>query len=117
MSSLVAADFFAGAGGLSHGFQRAGFQIAFANEINPDYATTYECNHPGTRMFRGSIEHLNTKELLRETGHGRHDIDVLIGGPPCQGFSINAPLRNFADQRNRLFQEYPRSMRRTFTFM
>jgi DNA (cytosine-5)-methyltransferase 1 len=108
MSKLVAADFFSGAGGLSLGFQQADFEIAFANDINHDYALTYERNHPGTTFFENSIEDLSASGVYRKTGLGKHDIDVLIGGPPCQGFSINAPERSHEDDRNQLFQHYGR---------
>lgn len=107
-STLVAADLFCGAGGLSFGFQQAGFRIAFANDINEEYANTYRLNHSGTAFFRDSIEDLKTTEVFRMTGLRRADIDILIGGPPCQGFSINAPKRSLQDGRNHLFREYGR---------
>lgn len=59
--TLVAADLFRGAGGLSFGFQQAGFQIAFTNDINEEYAHTYRLNHDGTPFFRESIEDLNLR--------------------------------------------------------
>ena len=105
---LVAADLFSGAGGLSLGFQQAGFDVAFANDINPEYAYTYTRNHPDTRFFCESVEDLNAADVFKATGLGRNDIDVLIGGPPCQGFSINAPKRSQGDARNYLFQHYGR---------
>jgi DNA (cytosine-5)-methyltransferase 1 len=106
--TLVAADLFCGAGGLSFGFQQAGFQIAFANDINEEYANTYRLNHDGTPFFRESIEDLKTAKIFKETGLRKADIDLLIGGPPCQGFSINAPKRSLEDDRNHLFREYGR---------
>lgn len=105
---LVAADLFCGAGGLSLGFQQAGFEIAFANDIDPDCSNTFELNHPGTKFFPCSIEDLTTSEIISTTGIGRADIDILIGGPPCQGFSINAPERSLEDDRNHLFEHYGR---------
>jgi len=104
----IAADLFCGAGGLSVGFRAAGFQIAFANEIVEDFQRTYEHNHRGTEFFPGSIEDLTAKAIFKRTGLGRGDIDVLIGGPPCQGFSINAPKRTLSDARNYLFEHYGR---------
>jgi DNA (cytosine-5)-methyltransferase 1 len=104
----VAADLFCGAGGLSFGFQQAGFQIAFANDINEEYANTYRLNHPGIDFFRESIEDLTTADVFRTTGLRKADIDILIGGPPCQGFSINAPKRSLEDNRNHLFRHYGR---------
>ena len=108
MSLFVAADFFAGAGGLSLGFAEAGYRIAFANELVPDYATTYEQNHPDTRVFRADIRDLTTKDIFRATGLAKNDVDLLFGGPPCQGFSINAPTRSTGDERNQLFRHYGR---------
>lgn len=107
-SSHVAADLFCGAGGLSFGFQAAGFQIAFANDINEEYANTYRLNHEGTAFFRESIEELTVASVFKKTGLRRAEIDILIGGPPCQGFSINAPKRSLEDGRNHLFREYGR---------
>lgn len=107
-STLVAADLFCGAGGLSLGFQEAGFHIAFANDINEEYANTYRLNHDGTTFFCESIEDLKAADVFKQTGLGKAEIDLLIGGPPCQGFSINAPKRSLEDDRNHLFREYGR---------
>jgi DNA (cytosine-5)-methyltransferase 1 len=108
MSVLVAADLFCGAGGLSLGFQSAGFRMAFANDINEEYAFTYELNHPDTKFFPDSIENLSATEVFAKTRLHRNELDLLIGGPPCQGFSINAPKRSLQDDRNHLFREYGR---------
>jgi DNA (cytosine-5)-methyltransferase 1 len=107
-STLVAADLFCGAGGLTLGFQEAGFHIAFANDINEEYANTYRLNHDGTTFFCESIEDLKAADVFKQTGLGKAEIDLLIGGPPCQGFSINAPKRSLEDYRNHLFREYGR---------
>lgn len=104
----IAADLFCGAGGLSVGFKEAGFDILFANELNDEFRQTYEYNHPGTVYFPGSIEGLTFKKIHKRTGIGRGELDVLIGGPPCQGFSINAPKRSVEDSRNHLFKHYAR---------
>ena len=108
MTPLVAADFFAGAGGLSLGFGQAGYQIAFANELCADYANTYQQNHEGTTVFQSDIEQLSANDIFRATGLAKNDVDLLIGGPPCQGFSINAPARRRQDDRNQLFRHYGR---------
>ena len=107
MKTLVAADFFSGAGALL-GFGQAGFRIAFANEICTENANTYEENHPGTKMFRADIRDLTTKDIFHATGLTTNAVDLLIGGPPCQGFSINAPTRRTEDDRNQLFRHYGR---------
>jgi len=108
MNELVAADLFSGAGGLSLGFQQAGFRVAFANDINAEYAFTYQKNHPDTRFFVESIEDLSASDIFSATGLRKNELDVLIGGPPCQGFSINAPKRTLDDARNHLFHHYGR---------
>jgi DNA (cytosine-5)-methyltransferase 1 len=107
-SAPVAADLFCGAGGLSLGFQQAGFQVAFANDVNEEYANSYRLNHNRTTFFRQSVEDLTASDVFQLTGLHKSEIDVLIGGPPCQGFSINAPKRSLEDDRNHLFREYGR---------
>ena len=82
--------------------------MAFANDINQEYANTYQLNHNGTMFFCDSIEQLTASGIYKKTGLRTSDIDILIGGPPCQGFSINAPKRSLEDDRNRLFREYGR---------
>lgn len=101
-------DLFAGAGGLSCGLQKAGFHPIFAAEINEIYAATYERNHPGIPVAKKDIRDLTDQEVLDATGLKPGELDLLAGGPPCQGFSINAPIRSLGDQRNHLFKEYLR---------
>ena len=101
-------DLFAGAGGLSEGLSEAGFHSLFASEIVPVYANTYKLNHPGAKVFTADIRSLDAGEVLSDLGLERGQLDLLAGGPPCQGFSINAPVRSVLDQRNHLFKEYLR---------
>lgn len=107
-NTLTMLDLFAGAGGLSEGLSEAGFHSLFASEIVPVYANTYKLNHPGAKVFTADIRSLNADEVLSELGLERGQLDLLAGGPPCQGFSINAPVRSILDQRNHLFKEYLR---------
>ena len=107
-NTLTMLDLFAGAGGLSEGLSEAGFHSLFASEIVPVYANTYKLNHPGAKVFTADIRSLNADKVLSELGLGRGQLDLLAGGPPCQGFSINAPVRSVLDQRNHLFKEYLR---------
>lgn len=100
-------DLFAGAGGFSKGFKEAGFNILAANEIDYEIAQTYIHNHSKTKMIIGDIS--EKKEELKLF----QNISVVIGGPPCQGFSL-AGARNrrvkhtkfLDDKRNYLFREY-----------
>jgi len=101
-------DLFCGAGGLSLGFDRAGFQNIFSVEFNKDFAMTYKMNFPNHRLIVNDIKNINEKQIKEYVGNNK--IDVIIGGPPCQGFSIAGIIgRNFIDdERNRLFKEFVR---------
>jgi len=101
-------DLFAGAGGLSCGLEMAGFTPIFASEIEPVYASTFQKNHPNTVCSCKDIRELDPQDILEQSGLKKGDLDLLAGGPPCQGFSINAPLRSTSDHRNHLFLEYLR---------
>lgn len=101
-------DLFAGAGGLSEGLSQAGFSSLFANEVNPVYASTYACNHPSTSVKTEDIRNLDADKIRNELGLDKGELHLLAGGPPCQGFSINAPIRSKEDRRNHLFREYLR---------
>lgn len=84
LDSYNIVDLFAGCGGLSQGFRMAGdFSVAFAVEFDKDIASAYQKNHPETDVYPCDIRDIDIKEL-----HAKHPhIDVIIGGPPCQGFS------------------------------
>lgn len=100
-------DLFAGAGGLSCGLQQAGFHSVLANEMVEQFAHTYQINHPDTKVVVGDVRNVDEKELhMLVAQYG--EIDLIAGGPPCQGFSVNAPVRSLDDPRNHLFKEYLR---------
>lgn len=101
-------DLFSGAGGLSEGLKEAGINCLFANEVVPVFAKTYARNHIGTKVLTADIRTLDAYDILKDLGLKRGEIDIVAGGPPCQGFSINAPVRSNEDQRNHLFREYLR---------
>lgn len=101
-------DLFAGAGGLSEGLSQAGFHSLFANEVVPVYASTYARNHIGSKVETDDIRSLDADKIRNELGLIKGELSLLAGGPPCQGFSINAPIRSNCDQRNHLFREYLR---------
>lgn len=97
-------DLFAGAGGLSYGFMQTGrFQIVAAAENNPNAQLTYKENHKNVKMFDDVAE--VTADTVRELG----SVDVVIGGPPCQGFSNANRQKNTAvSMNNRLVKEFVR---------
>lgn len=101
-------DLFAGAGGLSVGFQLAGFRSLFFNEIDEQAAETFRLNFPEAVPFICPIQELTARRLREESALDGHDLDIMVGGPPCQGFSINAPVRSGDDPRNHLFRHYIR---------
>lgn len=101
-------DLFAGAGGLSCGLEMAGFRPLLANELEPAYAKTYQHNHPETDLVVGDVRQICASKIRKQLGVEKGEIDLLAGGPPCQGFSINAPIRSLDDDRNHLFREYIR---------
>ena len=93
--------------GLGTGFIKAGFNIVSANDIWKPAAETYTANHPQTKYIVEDIAQVNGENLLEGTGYSKEDIDVIIGGPPCQGFSTLGK-RFIDDPRNKLFKEYIR---------
>ena len=104
----IGIDLFAGVGGMSLGFEQAGFDIAAAVEIDPIHAAAHHYNFPRTTVIPRSIVGLSGKEL-RELAHidRRAGVDVVFGGPPCQGFSLIGH-RLLEDPRNQLVKEFVR---------
>lgn len=93
-------SFFAGAGGLDLGFERAGFDVVWANEYDKEIWETYEKNHTNTILDRRSITDIPSSEVP--------DCDGIIGGPPCQSWSEAGSKRGIADKRGQLFYEFMR---------
>lgn len=96
-------DLFAGVGGMSLGFEMAGFEVVLANEYDKDIANAYKVNHKNTKMINEDITKLNFEEVFSPY-IGK--IDVIIGGPPCQGFSQKGQRKTINDERNFLFKYY-----------
>lgn len=101
-------DLFAGVGGLSLGFNMAGFDNLYSIEYDEVFAKNYTLNFPKHKMFCKDITKISNSEIKKITGN--HKVDVIIGGPPCQGFSLAGNIgRNFLeDPRNFLFKEFVR---------
>lgn len=100
-------DLFSGAGGLALGFQAAGFDVVLASDISEPCARTHTRNMPEVPFMLADIAAISGREILRRCGLRRGELDVLVGGPPCQGFSINGQ-RMLDDPRNRLFGDFIR---------
>lgn len=104
---ITALDLFSGAGGFSEGLAQAGVKTLLAQELHPQPALTHVLNHPGVVGVVGDIRKLNPtllKNLLLKH-HSVQDVDLVVGGPPCQGFST-AGKKNEHDPRNTLFDNY-----------
>lgn len=96
-------DLFSGVGGLSLGFEQAGFRTIVANEYDESIANSYIKNHPNTKVIIGDITSLNLEnEFLQYQGK----VDVIIGGPPCQGYSQKGSRKSINDERNFLFKYF-----------
>lgn len=99
---MNAIDLFSGIGGLSVGFRNAGFKILAANEIDTQIAHSYSKNFPETDMINADITELD----IASTFGKYKNIDIVIGGPPCQGFSQKGKRLSLKDPRNYLFKYF-----------
>lgn len=110
----MAVDLFAGAGGLSLGLEQAGFDVLCAVEYDPVHSATHAFNFPHASVLCADVRHVSADQIRDAAkngaiGHGRPDwdgtIDLLAGGPPCQGFSLMGK-RLIDDERNELVFHY-----------
>lgn len=107
MSHLSAVDLFAGCGGLSLGLKDSGVDVQWANEIDKHAAETYGRNHPGVRLVVDDVETFFQRLRDREAGlPAPGDVDLVAGGPPCQGFSGYNPYGSPDDPRNSLVERF-----------
>lgn len=95
---------FSGCGGLDLGFEKAGFNIAVANEFDKNIWETFKVNHPNTKLIEGDIRKIQEDDFPAE-------IDGIIGGPPCQSWSEAGSLKGIDDDRGKLFYEYIRILK------
>ncbi|KXS40207.1 MAG: DNA-cytosine methyltransferase [Candidatus Frackibacter sp. T328-2] len=103
VSKYKVVSLFSGCGGLDLGFKNAGFEIIWANEFDSKIWETYEYNHPGTGLDKRSIVDIDSSEIP--------DADGIIGGPPCQAWSLAGAMGGIEDNRGKLFYEYIRILR------
>lgn len=106
-SSPTAVDLFSGAGGITLGLVNAGFNVVYCADLDEACEATHKRNFPSVPFERAAVEHIKGADILRATGLRPGDLDLLIGGPPCQGFSIIGQ-REIWDSRNGLFREFIR---------
>ena len=103
----IAVDLFAGAGGMTLGFEQAGFDVLAAVELDPIHASVHEYNFPFWTTICQSVTKTTAREIRSRSAIGDRDIDVVFGGPPCQGFSLIGK-RDLADDRNSLVLHFVR---------
>lgn len=113
---INALDLFAGAGGMSKGFEDAGYNVVAAIEYNKDIAETYKYNHPNTTIIVDDIRTIPSEKISNLFKEKNMSCDVVFGGPPCQGFSmagrrIRSKGSFLNDPRNFLFLEYVRMVK------
>lgn len=98
-------DLFCGCGGLSLGFEQAGFDVLAGIDVWKDALVTYQANHTNSKAIQADLMTLQPEEVSKTIG--TKSVDVIIGGPPCQGFSI-AGKRIIDDERNKLYKSFVR---------
>lgn len=100
-------DLFAGAGGMTEGLRKAGFQSVLANEYDEMAGFTFKTNHPNVPLVIKDVKDLSVEEILQLTKLKVGELSMISGGPPCQGFSLAGP-RLDGDPRNQMFKEFVR---------
>lgn len=108
MSGWTAIDLFCGAGGLSEGFRQAGAHVLAGQDIDATFGDTFANTHSEATFVHGPIQSVSADHLLAAAGCQAGEVDVLIGGPPCQGYSVYNHQRGVDDPRAGLFKEYLR---------
>ncbi len=103
----IGVDLFAGAGGLSLGFEQAGFDVLTAVEIDPVHASVHHYNFPECAVIPKSVQELTGPEIRAASSIGDRPVDVVFGGAPCQGFSLIGK-RALDDPRNALVKDFVR---------
>jgi DNA (cytosine-5)-methyltransferase 1 len=103
----IGIDLFAGAGGMSLGFEQAGFDVVAAVEIDPVHAAVHSFNFPDCAVLARSVVGLSGPAIRKAAGIGAKKVDVVFGGAPCQGFSLIGQ-RVLDDPRNSLVREFVR---------
>jgi len=103
----IGVDLFAGAGGMTLGFEQAGFDVLASVEMDPIHCATHEFNFPFWSVLCKDVTNTTGEEIRNLSLIGNRDIDVVFGGPPCQGFSMIGK-RHLDDPRNSLLFQFMR---------
>ncbi len=93
LSKPIAVDLFAGCGGISCGLSAAGFQVVAGADSDPKFFNTFRRNFPNALHLEVDLSNYHPNSLMSDLGIAKGELDLLAGGPPCQGFSKNVPRR------------------------
>jgi DNA (cytosine-5)-methyltransferase 1 len=107
VSRPIAVDLFAGVGGMSMGFEQAGFDVACAVEFDPVHCAAHKYNFPQTAVICGDVQEVTAADIRRRSTIGDQKVSVVFGGSPCQGFSMIGK-RSIDDPRNSLVRHFMR---------
>ena len=110
---LPVISLFSGAGGLDIGFRQAGFDIAVAIEIDPSCCDTLKSNNPDLAIINKSVTDVTADEIFEAADIKRGEAALVIGGPPCQSFSLAGLRKGLDDDRGKLLFEFVRIVRET----
>jgi DNA (cytosine-5)-methyltransferase 1 len=108
MGTKTVIDLFCGAGGLSEGFHQAGYHVLAGNDFFEAAGETFEATHREAKFLPGRIQDRTAADFRMAAGLRPGELDVLVGGPPCQGFSVYNHQRGMHDERSSLYKEYLR---------
>ena len=109
MASMKVMDLFCGTGGFSKGFENTGaFRVVYGIDVLRVAMETFRLNHSQAVALEADIREVRLRSVSHRTGLARGEVDVIVGGPPCQGFSSIRPFRSATedDPRNSLFEEF-----------
>lgn len=111
MTTPTLIDMFCGAGGISHGFEQAGFSVVAGVDVDTDSVATFQANHSGSKALLADLSKLPPEQLGEQLHMRPGELDCLAGGPPCQGFSKNRAFRHVDgvfvdDPRNHLYWHF-----------
>lgn len=104
----TAIDLFCGAGGLTEGLRQAGFHVLAGNDFDTAAGRTFAATHREAKFLPGPVQDISAAALLKASGLKKGELDCLVGGPPCQAFSVYNHQRGMHDERSQLFREYLR---------
>jgi len=106
--TYTAIDLFCGAGGLTEGLRQSGFHVLAGNDFDEAAGQTFAATHREAKFFPGPVQEVSAETLLKASGLSAGELDCLVGGPPCQAYSVYNHQRGMHDERSQLFKEYLR---------